>query len=587
MRWLALAVSLLLASPPAFAAGVVTRCSVDVDPAASPTDPDLSRALIGGGNVSFACPPGTVIRMTQGHSLTLATAIDGGGHVVLDAHGVTAMFAATGDWTLFLSRITLRHGASSFGFHGNGLAFGGLLFGPIRLVMTDVNVEDTRSPIAVASADIRGGRFSGNTGTVVRARNILITAKTEFSSNPTAVPFAPPSVGGELEMGETATVEDATFNGNLGATWRGPIVIKRSSFVNNGADQVQGGALWIDGEARIEKTEFINNRASDGGAIFLRRGSLDVRRGRFRGNRAQLSGGAIYIGAQSTTQGAELRLSYSHLDGNMAANGGAIRLVQGSYTPNRLLGKLVKFGGNAASQSGGAISSGDARIELSRTVFVENSAGSTGGAISFNGLRFDSTRLGNVLMVRNKAAIAGGYYGSRLEAVNSTIADNVGGAFRMTLPTFPLMSHHQSELRLLNTIVSNNDTNCPPPQDQVALSGNGMNIQFPGSHCGATASSVNPYLDAMYVPTVGSPARHAGDTAVCVNHDLVQGKDVYGESRETGKRCTVGAVERDLERHAVKALQRNHEQRSTLLGQYLAILGLKRYALPGGVEKAK
>lgn len=583
---IALASATMLLAAPAWAGGVVTRCTTDVDLSATVADPDLAHAVATGGVVTFRCPGGSaVIRMTRAHTLASQTSIDGGGRITLDARGTTAMFEGTAGFTVFLNGLTLRNGANAFGQHGNGVAFGGLVFGPINLVMTDVNVEGTRSAIAVATIDLRGGRFSGNTGTIIRSRDIRISQRTSFIDNPAAIPFAPPSVPGGLEMGTRAAVEDANFNGNLAIAWRGPLSIRRSNFVNNGSDQARGGALWLDGRATIEKTTFVNNRAKDGGAIFVSKGALELRRVRFNGNRAQQSGGAIHLAAEGADEGSELRASYSHFVSNRAARGGAVSLVQGSYALNRFKGKVLNFNGNTATQAGGAIHSHDATIELGRAVFVANTAATTGGAISINGLRRDTTKLGNVLMVRNKAATGGGYYGSQVEFINSTIADNTGGAIRMSLPAGPLMSTRRGSVRLVNSIVSNNDANCPPPQDLADVTGNAMNLQYPGAACGAAAATANPALDAMYVPALDSPARFAGETDVCLHQELVLAKDVFGESRDTGVRCTLGAVERNLERHALKALARQGELHASPIGRYLSILDIRRYRPADDAER--
>jgi predicted outer membrane repeat protein len=580
-----LVVILLLATiTPSLAAGNVTACATDVQQGAGV---NFKTAVAGGGQVTFGCPPNTVIRLTQGYQLTNPTDIDGGNNVTLDAHDAIAFFHATASASrVVLRNLRLLDGPDAFPHPVAGVGFGGAFFGPVHLELRRVRVEKTRYPLVANRITVEDSQFIGNSGTVLRSPTIHVRRSFFFDNRGapmTPLTGTPPTDGtaaGEIGAG-SATVEDATFNTNLAITWNGSISVKRSNFTNNGNDEASGGALWIDGEGRVEASEFINNRAKDGGAIFLKRGSLEIRRTKFRGNRATHVGGAIFAGPQAIfAEGSSVKLSTSHFETNLARNGGAIGLVRGLFSPNSLQGKLVKFAGNSAGESGGAIYSNDATIELSRALFVQNEAGSTGGAISLQGLRADRTRLGNVLMVRNTAPLAGGYIGSRIEIANSTLADNTGGAIRMTLPT-GLVSTHAGELRMRNTILLNNNGNCPPPEDQASVIDEGENIQFPGADCGPTVAETDPGLDSMYVPVPGSPARFAGDNKTCMGHDLVLSKDVLGDSRPQGRRCTIGAIERDLERHALKALRQEREKSPlSPLRRYLAILGLKRYSTP-------
>jgi predicted outer membrane repeat protein len=386
-----------------------------------------------------------------------------------------------------------------------------------------------------------------------------------------------------LDLGEFATIEDSYFTDNLPIKWRGQIEIKRSWFTNNGNDQTMGGGLWIEGQAKIEKTTFSNNQASSGGAIYLKSGSLEVRRGKFRGNQAKEFGGAINVVPPGPAQpGSILKLSYSHFEQNHARDGGAIsfwgEMSDEPYKKQTMYGALIRFANNVAESDGGAIAVGDARIALSRSLFVGNTARGEGGAVSAKGFGWTSARFGNILMVRNVAQKGGGYFGGPVDVVNSTLADNVGGGIRLRAPPF---FRSRPSLTIRNTIVLNNGRNCPDPEDNALVVDLGENIQFPGDDCGATITQADPALDSMYVPAMGSPARFAGDNKTCIEHELVAAKDVFGDSRPTGPRCTIGAIERDAERHALHALRSNREMSTSPLWCYLSILGVERFRCNG------
>src|SRR6266851_5628044 len=80
------------------------------------------------------------------------------------------------------------------------------------------------------------------------------------------------------------------------------------------------------------------------------------------------------------------------------------------------------------SDSGGAIFAPNARIQLSRGVFIGNRAGKVGGAIAALEENDHKVVLANSLLVRNSAPKGSAFWGNRASFVNSTIADNSGTA---------------------------------------------------------------------------------------------------------------------------------------------------------------
>ena len=194
--------------------------------------------------------------------------------------------------------------------------------------------------------------------------------------------------------------------------------------------------------------------------------------------------------------------------------------------------------------------------EMARVTFVGNRASVSGGAINGGPTGVERIQLGNGLIVKNIAPLGGGFNGRTLELINSTVADNQGGGINIV--PMPSGASATGGLLLINSIVSKNmGGNCGGENGSIIAGG--PNIQFPDIGCGASIRTVDPLLDMMYVPYTGSPARFAGEQTVCNQHKLVNGQDVYGSDRPTQERCAVGAVEHDLERHAIRLLQRPRE----------------------------
>lgn len=143
--------------------------------------------------------------------------------------------------------------------------------------------------------------------------------------------------------------------------------IADSTFLNN-VSVDSGGALTILGGV-IERSVFQGNQCTvEGGAIFNVGNPLIINLSTFTGNQSLTSdGGAINSNGQTLIES-------SLFSGNQAVNGGAfstyvINLARGSNHQFH----NVTFTGNAASQSGGAISVQDSKtIDLTNTIIWNN-----------------------------------------------------------------------------------------------------------------------------------------------------------------------------------------------------------------------
>jgi hypothetical protein len=103
-------------------------------------------------------------------------------------------------------------------------------------------------------------------------------------------------------------------------------------------------------------------------------------------------------------------------------------------------------------------------------------------------------------------------------------------------------------VQIANVIIADHPANCAGATAALRMAG--ANLQYPGSACGATIASAEPSLDSRFKPTLTSPARASGTVATCATHDLVVGRDLYGEARGAAS-CSIGAVEADILRDVV------------------------------------
>jgi len=529
MRVLTIAISLTLGiAAGAIAGGQVTACQMDVQTGAGL---NLADAAAGGGQVTFACPPGTVIRITRTHHLSVFTDVDGAGRVTLDAGDVTALFSASASADrIILRNIELRDGPSGFGFAGAGTSFGGLFFGPVTLELVKVTATLSRFPFVASAIRVSDSVFADNSGTVLRAPSIEIDG-SRFSGNAGA-PISPllRGFGEGLEQG-SAKIERTEFTSNGPIVWEGDISMRKATFAANASADRPGGALSALGTVEIANSRFVNNRAPDGGAIWFRGGSLTIRASTFEGNVADDKGGAI--GVADDAPRSQIALRFIHFRANRARNGGAILLQSEPPGPGHTLtGSGINFAGNSASGSGGAIFALSGRIALERVLFLDNRAADSGGGILTSEFS-DGVSLANAILARNQAPQGAAFLGHFLDLTNATVADNRGIALVGTQAS-AFLEPRRGRLSFANSVIGGNEGgNCDIPRFEFEIVDRGHNVQFPDQSCGATIPVGDPELDSFYVPRPGGILYGAGDDAICLATPVL-GRDVYGDPRPQG-----------------------------------------------------
>ncbi len=248
--------------------------------------------------------------------------------------------------------------------------------------------------------------------------------------------------------GGDVTIEDSEFLSNSGPVIasKGKLKIKHANFTGNVSGR-NGGALRVGSDATIEESDFYNNAAVNGGALFIggNTSTISLRALKFYNNVAKQTGGAISF--EKSQVPLDLTMQHITFQENRANSGGAITLERDFHNNLFANGGAVAFVRNEASDSGGAIFAPNARIQLSRGVFIGNRAGKVGGAIAALEENDHKVVLANSLLVRNSAPKGSAFWGNRASFVNSTIADNSGTTiwpqdipFGSTLATTPFFN---------------------------------------------------------------------------------------------------------------------------------------------------
>lgn len=320
-----------------------------------------------------------------------------------------------------------------------------------------------------------------------------------------------------------------------------------------------------------------------GGAFRLleHRSRVTLRNLTLRGGDAQSgNGGAI----QAFTS---LVLDNVRLEGNRAANGGAIYLNFSADERRQVVIRRAFFVDNQATGNGGALAMvaqrEDHDLEISSSTFAENSAGDVGGALDIRGGQRMRTRLINNTFVENSAVQGGaaidfnGYAGNA-NIISATLVGNSGPA-QIDLGNLPVDPNVEAgNITLSNSIVAATTQACSlgdrrltrsmynlfadaidPSCEPTAANGNIGNETAPRAAIvaslnngvlvmadeGAGENWLQPHLpitgtDDDLIVDAANPANLVSGTG---SPDVCRTTDLRGRSRAAGERCDRGAFE--------------------------------------------
>lgn len=213
-----------------------------------------------------------------------------------------------------------------------------------------------------ATLNVYGGIFENNSavraGAFYNYRTLTITnaiIRNNTASSLGGAIYLPSSTGALLYLG----TEDDYKN----------IAV---SFIGNSAPNA--GAIYSAGRIFMNDTLLESNSATEyGGAIY---GSgnynvIKIKDSEFKSNTAADMAGAIYISGQTTLSATEeLNIQNTNFTENTAKNGGALYLAEGT----RVYLKNASFTKNSTSANGGAITCNASNLEIDGATFTQNSA---------------------------------------------------------------------------------------------------------------------------------------------------------------------------------------------------------------------
>ena len=300
--------------------------------------------------------------------------------------------------------------------------------------------------------NIENSLFESNTaysegGAIYDTRNVNVNGCL-FKSNKVKGSLSD-CYGGAIRSKSNVNVENSTFQYNNAEDYGGAIYASNvninvgqsntqsmnSYFIDNKADDDQGGAIYTDGDLKAKNTEFSQNKAKvDGGAIYTC-SKANVENCYFSLNKAGGAKSQCYGGAIRSKN--EVRANNCTFEKNSADDyGGAIYAVDVYINSNQASGddfNTFFIGNHADDNNGGAIYA-EGNVEISNAHLSDNKALVDGGAIFSK----KNVNMNHCLFESNKATGASGKcYGGAVRSTdayvnNSTFsmnfADNHGGA---------------------------------------------------------------------------------------------------------------------------------------------------------------
>jgi hypothetical protein len=473
----------------------VTHCSTDVDTSSIRTS--LAEAIQAGGQIRFSCPAGTVMKVTGRYQVPAGTHIDGGSRVTLDAQGLAGpIFRSFG--SLSISHIRFVGGRASASQLGRQRA--SLIQGMGTVLLQDVDVESSDFAVEVdGTAYVTASRFSKNS-LPLSVRGMAFIVRSVFSENRDS----------RFERNTTALRVSAPT---------GVVRVSRTTFLDNrprGAILMsQRSAHGADGELVVTRSTFVRNFHEAGGGAIT---TYDP---------AAIAPNDETRQAVRRLPRARLAVRYSHFEANNGVHAGAIHADLSAMHGLEVVGGI--FLANESFAGGGALHWHDGPARIRHSVFTGNVAATSGAAIlGTRDVEHMASQVANTLFAENKSA-GSAVDVDRAQMAHVTVARNIGSG----LKAGPRSS-------LSNSIMVGNERgNCR--EVSAALVGEG-NLQFGDESC-PNMQVLDPQLDAMYAPIIGSPALQAGRAADC-RSELVGGVDLVFQGRALSGTCASGAFER-------------------------------------------
>ena len=329
---------------------------------------------------------------------------------------------------------------------GNG---GGIYFNAATgQISSSFKITKYEMKLTIDGAEIRGNKAGGNGGAIgfylnygtynyatgVKIEGDSIIAENTAQTNGGAI-WINSASGCDCKGNIGVTMDSGTLTQNVAknggaiyietgkANAQINFTINGGTISNNTASQ-NGGAAYIKGGSVIMKQATITDctATANGGTIYIGDGSFDMSGGSITKSRAYQNGGAVYVsGGDAIMSGGYITFSKSD------TNGGAICMTAGSVSVSG-----TATISNCEANNGGAAYLGGGTMKVSGGSIKDNTAYLNGGGAYLAGGEFvmsDGSILANKAVNGAGAFIANGDVAVSGGTISNNVATNNGGAF--------------------------------------------------------------------------------------------------------------------------------------------------------------
>src|SRR5438034_6169850 len=379
----------------------------------------------GGGKITFNVAGPITLAYGYLPAITSNVTVDGEKKITISGNIHDRIFVVNSGATLTLNNLTLRDGYSGSGDGGAVLSNGTLYVNYCKFLYNQTSASWS--------------------GSAIHNWGQMYLFATEIAYNSGGGGAVKPRSSAALTSIVNCNFHDNSSTSSSGGGYGGamqlhdaPSVIVTSSTFSNNSVAAQGGAIYVNGNSTLiaDKTAFTGNSAPSGGAIAID-GVARLTKSTLTGNSAQV-GGAIFLG--QAFNGGQVYLTDATLSGNKASEGGAVY-----QTPDGWAAMTnTTISGNSAG-NGGGICDTNGGLSLANVTISGNSVTGYGGGVVCNAGPNSFT---NVTITGNSAGAAGGgIYANSGEAtmLNTLVAKNPGGNFGSSFDTTIFGDHNLSD----------------------------------------------------------------------------------------------------------------------------------------------
>ena len=314
--------------------------------------------------------------------------------------------------------------------------------------------------------------------------------------------------------------------------------------VARGNSTGDGAGLYATGQSQvtIRHCRFIENRATNGGAIFINNGgTLIIENSHFESNTSAGFGGAVFV-----HDGGTLRVSSSNFQSNSATGNGAGGAICVNDDATLTISSST-FERNTSARQGAAVYiDDDGTIRVSSSTFERNRSGRGGAGISV-GQNTEATITTSVFeentSERSGAAVALVFSGTSTISHCSFIGNNITGSF-ITFGT--VHANGNFRLDVSNNVFANNRTKRAAALNaEGGSSGTFINNTVYGNRDEHASSTSTVRLrgasttwvvanNIIYGNTAGHQVHFQGATNKTMVHNLIQGNSIQSSPTRIG-----------------------------------------------------